>query len=162
MTKKTLSSHASRAITLKGDKGPEEYDWRKEGAVTPVKNQQQCGSCWAFATVANIEGQNYLQNKQLLSLSEQELVDCDKNDNGCGGGLPENAYKDMIDNKLGLELESANGYAAEDGTCKAKASLEKVFLSSWVAIGSAEDQMATALVKYGPLAIGINAGPMQL
>lgn len=162
VTPKTLQEHESKAVSLTGDKAPDAYDWRDKGAVTDVKNQQQCGSCWAFATVANIEGQNYIQNSALISLSEQELVDCDTNDNGCGGGLPENAYKDLISNDMGLETEKAYSYTAENGSCHAKKSLEKVFLSSWVAISSQEDQMAAALVKYGPLAIGINAGPMQL
>merc|ERR550514_1964649 len=57
---------------------PTSFDWREKGAVNPVKNQLNCGSCWAFATVANVEGANFLKTKQLLSLSEQELVDCDK------------------------------------------------------------------------------------
>ncbi|CAD7952512.1 unnamed protein product [Amoebophrya sp. A25] len=164
VTKQTLADHAKKAVkmNLNGVALPSEFDWRKKGAVNPVKNQAQCGSCWAFATVANVEGNNYVKSGELVSLSEQELVDCDDDDNGCNGGLPSNAYKDMISSGMGLELESAYGYEARDGTCKAKKSLERVFLSSWVAISSSEDQMAAALMKYGPLAIGINAGPMQL
>lgn len=162
VTKQTLRKHAEQSVTVKTElAAPKEFDWRKKGAVTHVKNQQQCGSCWAFATVANIEGQNYLQNGKLLSLSEQELVDCDGNDSGCNGGLPTNAYQDLIDNKMGLELESDYGYHAVDGTCKAKASLESVFLQSFVKIGQDEGDIASALMKYGPLAIGINASYMQ-
>ena len=71
--------------------------------VTSVKNQGTCGSCWSFATAANIEGQNYVVNKELVSLSESQLVDCDTLDSGCGGGLPSNAYKWMIKEKAGLE-----------------------------------------------------------
>jgi len=141
---------------------PSGYDWREKGAVVDVKNQAQCGSCWAFATAANIEGQNFIVNGKLQSLSEQELVDCDGNDNGCNGGLPSNAYKDLIAEKMGLELESDYEYVAQEGACKAKASLEKVFLKGWLPISSIETEMAAALMKYGPLAIGINAGPMQL
>jgi cathepsin F len=142
---------------------PDDFDWVEKGAVNPVKNQAQCGSCWAFATVANIEGAGFVENKKLLSLSEQELVDCDKKtgDVGCQGGLPSNAYEDMIKNKIGLELESAYPYVATDGQCKAQQSSEKAFIASYVKIGTDEDQIAAALMKYGPLAIGINAGPMQ-
>jgi len=164
VTKVALAEHEKKAVKIPMSTPflPSEFDWRKKGAVGEIKNQAQCGSCWAFATVANVEGNNAVTNGKLLSLSEQELVDCDSNDNGCNGGLPSNAYKDLIDNSMGLELESAYGYEARDGTCHAKKSEEKVFLKSWVAIGSSEDQMAAALMKYGPLAIGINAGPMQL
>jgi len=142
---------------------PDSWDWTEKGAVNPIKNQAQCGSCWAFATVANIEGVNFLKNKKLLSLSEQELVDCDKKtgDQGCEGGLPSNAYKDMIQNKLGLELESAYPYKGQDEKCQAAKIKEQVFISDWKQISTDEDQIAAALVQYGPLAIGINAGPMQ-
>jgi len=152
-----------QAETLSVKDLPSSFDWREKGAVNKVKNQQQCGSCWAFATVANVEGVNFLKTKTLLSLSEQELVDCDKKtgDQGCQGGLPTNAMKDMAENKIGLETEEAYPYAAKNGQCQATSDKEKVFIGGFKQISTDEDQIAAALVQYGPLAIGINAGPMQ-
>merc|ERR1719473_332914 len=141
------------------DDVPGSFDWREKGAVNDVKNQGQCGSCWSFATVANIEGVNFMKTKNLVSLSEQELVDCDKKtgNEGCSGGLPTNAFKDMIENKIGLELESDYPYQGADGKCLATAAKEKVFITNFTTISTDEDQMAAALMKYGPLSIGINA-----
>jgi cathepsin F len=156
-------AHAEMVEELEVKDLPTAYDAREHGLVTPIKNQEQCGSCWAFSTVANIEAQNKLVNGQLTSLSEQELVDCSKSDNGCNGGLPTNACKDLIDSKMGMELESAYSYTAATGrSCLAKQSLEKVFLTSYKTISSNEDQIAAALMQYGTLSIGINAQYMQL
>lgn len=144
---------------------PDSMDWIAKGAVNEVKNQGSCGSCWAFSTVANIEGANFVATQKLVSLSEQELVDCDKTgpdgDQGCQGGLPSNAFKFLLANKTGLEPESNYPYSGRDGTCQAKKADETIFISSWKQIASDENQMAAALVQYGPLSIGINAGPMQ-
>jgi cathepsin F len=144
---------------------PDAFDWVAKGAVNAVKNQGQCGSCWAFSTVANIEGVNFVKTQKLVSLSEQQLVDCDKNgssgDQGCQGGLPSNAFTYMISKGMGLESESKYPYTARDGTCQASKGDELVFISAWKQIASDEAQMAAALVQYGPLSIGINAGPMQ-
>jgi len=65
---------------------PTTYDWRNHGAVNPVKNQGQCGSCWAFSATCSIEGHHQIQSGNLISLAEQELVDCDTQCYGCRGG----------------------------------------------------------------------------
>lgn len=139
---------------------PESVDWVQRGAVTPVKNQQQCGSCWAFSTTGNIEGQWFLKKGQLISLSEQQLVDCDNLDQGCNGGLPSNAYSEII-RMGGLEKESAYPYTAQDGNCQFDKSKVVVTISGQVAISENEEKMATWCAANGPISIGINANNMQ-
>ncbi|KAK3019205.1 hypothetical protein RJ639_004859 [Escallonia herrerae] len=100
---------------------PSSIDWRKKGAVTPVKDQGQCGSCWAFSTIAATEGINQLTTGKLISLSEQELVDCDKagEDQGCEGGYMEDGFEFIIKNK-GIASEEQYPYDAADRTCNSQ------------------------------------------
>nr|GEV29337.1 senescence-specific cysteine protease SAG39-like [Tanacetum cinerariifolium] len=97
---------------------PSSMDWRTKGAVTPIKDQGQCGCCWAFLAVVAMEGITQLKTGKLVSLSKQELVDCDTSgiDQGCEGGLMDNAFDFIISNK-GLTTESNYPYKGVDGTC---------------------------------------------
>lgn len=139
---------------------PPSFDWRQKGVVTPVKDQGQCGSCWAFSVTGNVEGQYAIKHNKLLSLSEQELVDCDDLDDGCSGGLPDHAYR-AIEKLGGLELEKDYPYEATDDKCHFKRNMAKVQVASAVNITSNETQMAQWLVANGPISIGINANAMQ-
>ncbi|OAY50325.1 cysteine protease XCP2 [Manihot esculenta] len=97
---------------------PKSVDWRKKGAVTHVKNQGSCGSCWAFSTVAAVEGINQIVTGNLTSLSEQELIDCDTTyNNGCNGGLMDYAFA-YITSSGGLHREEDYPYIMEEGTCE--------------------------------------------
>jgi len=139
---------------------PTSVDWTDKGYVTPVKNQGQCGSCWAFSTTGNIEGQHFKKTGKLVSLSEQQLVDCDrKQDQGCNGGLPSNAFQYI--EGTGLESESDYPYRGVDGTCQYSKSKVAATVSGWKKISTNETQIAAQVAAVGPLSIGINAGPMQ-
>lgn len=100
------------------DQLPKEINWVEKGAVTPVKNQGQCGSCWAFSTTGALEGLNYIQNHKLVSFSEQQLMDCSdkEGDAGCGGGLMDYAFQYVIDAD-GICKEVDYPYTEHNGTC---------------------------------------------
>jgi len=139
---------------------PQEFDWRTKGAVTPVKNQGQCGSCWAFSTTGNIEGQYAIKHEKLLSFSEQELVDCDWHDGGCQGGIPERAYY-SIRMLGGLETESEYPYNGVKGKCNLNNTDAKVKVLGGHEIPQNEKAIAKWLVKNGPVSVAVNANPMQ-
>ncbi|PWA55285.1 papain family cysteine protease [Artemisia annua] len=164
-----LPSDANKAPILPTSDLPEEFDWREKGAVTPVKNQGSCGSCWSFSTTGALEGSHFLQTGELVSLSEQQLVDCDHEcdpaeynscDSGCNGGLMNNAFEYILKSG-GLQKEEDYPYTGKDGTCHFDKSKIAASVANFSVVSTDEDQIAANLVKNGPLAIGINAAWMQ-
>ncbi|KAF9591101.1 hypothetical protein IFM89_001445 [Coptis chinensis] len=138
---------------------PSSMDWRKKGAVTPIKDQGQCGSCWAFSTVASMEGITQLSTGKLISLSEQELVDCDVNgeDQGCEGGLMDEAFDFIVQNH-GLATEVTYPYKAIDGTCdKKKEASHAVNITGHEDVPANDEKALLKAVANQPIAVAIDA-----
>ena len=148
---------------------PSSYDWRNFNRVAAVKDQGSCGSCWAFATVANLEGL-YAEKKGVIkTFSEQMLVDCDTLDSGCNGGLMEYSFT-WLKNNGGIMYDSDYAYTGRKSTCRSVASKYADFkvtgykklgssYSTWSAVD--EDEIKEFLYQTGPLAIALNADPLQ-
>jgi len=143
---------------------PDNYDWRNHSPnpVTPVKNQGQCGSCWAFSTTEEIESVWILAGKTQQILSEQQIVDCDTTDDGCDGGDTVTAYQYVI-SAGGLETEQSYPYEAVDQNCQFNANLVAAKITSWYYATTTknETQMQQALYSVAPLSICVDASTWQ-
>ncbi|CAD6204103.1 unnamed protein product [Miscanthus lutarioriparius] len=137
---------------------PTSVDWRSKGAVTPIKNQgPSCSSCWAFVTAATIEGITQIKTGKLLSLSEQELIDCDPYDGGCNLGYFVNGYKWVIQNG-GLTSEANYPYQARRYQCnRSKAANHAARISNYVQVPQGESQLQQAVAQQ-PVAAAIEMG----
>ncbi|XP_056645189.1 digestive cysteine proteinase 1 [Diorhabda sublineata] len=144
----------------KKDDIPQQFDWRIFGAVTPVKDQSVCGSCWSFGTVGAIEGAYFLKNGNLVRLSQQALIDCSwgYGNNGCDGGEDFRAYQWILKHG-GLPTEEDYGpYLGQDGYCHATSLPKVAKITGWVNITSGdENALRLALYRHGPISVAIDA-----
>lgn len=144
---------------------PATFDWRSKHAVTPVKDQQQCGSCWAFSTTENFESMTFLAGNSLPVLGPQQLVDCDPQSQGCGGGWTYWAFEYLL-SAGGQETEANYPYTAQDGTCAFEASKIAARLTNYTfatnpcesgSCPTQDDLLREKLASIGPLSICVNA-----
>ena len=147
---------------------PESIDWTTKGAVTPVKNQGQCGSCWSFSTTGALEGAYYNKYGNLKSFSEQNFVDCDNRsgnprgkDMGCNGGLMDNAF-DWATKNGGVCEESAYPYTSGDtrkaGTCNdSGCKVADVAPKSHTDVQTNSDDALMSALAQQPVSIAIEA-----
>ncbi|KAL6841506.1 hypothetical protein ACP4OV_028649 [Aristida adscensionis] len=135
---------------------PGAVDWRQSGAVTKVKDQGSCGACWSFSATGAMEGINKIKTGSLVSLSEQELIDCDRSYNsGCGGGLMDYAYKFVIKNG-GIDTEEDYPYREADGTCnKNKLKRRVVTIDGYTDVPSNKEDLLLQAVAQQPVSVGI-------
>ncbi|XWS33570.1 hypothetical protein CRYUN_Cryun22dG0094700 [Craigia yunnanensis] len=142
-----------------GDSLPESVDWRDHGAVNPVKDQGNCGSCWAFSTIAAVEGINKIVTGELISLSEQELVDCDRSYNaGCNGGLMDYAFQFIIDNG-GIDTEQDYLYLGIDNQCDpSRKNAKVVSIDGYEDVIPYDENALKKAVAHQPVSVAIEAG----
>ena len=134
---------------------PSEIDWTSKGAVTDVKDQGQCGSCWGFSTTGSVEGAYYLATGKLNSFSEQQLVDCSGSygNNGCNGGLMDNAFNYIKD--YGICLEKDYTYKGSEAKCNKCKIATKI--DSFVDVIPNNEQALQQAVAIQPVSVAIEA-----
>ncbi|KAF7141886.1 hypothetical protein RHSIM_Rhsim06G0054800 [Rhododendron simsii] len=155
----TATKTSDRYVVKDGESLPDAVDWREKGAVVDVKDQGSCGSCWAFSTIAAVEGVNQIVTGDLISLSEQELVECDNTYNeGCDGGLMDYAFEFIINNG-GIDSEADYPYNARDGKCDlSRKNAKVVTIDSYEDVPANDEKALQKAVANQPVSVAIEAG----
>ncbi|RZC37668.1 cathepsin L1 [Asbolus verrucosus] len=137
---------------------PSSFDWRSRGVVTPVKNQGSCGSCWAFSTTGALESHYKIRYRSTVTLSEQQLVDCVRNAQGCRGGWMNNAFTYIARNG-GINYDRDYPYQAKDGPCRYRSGKPRVTIRGYAYLTVANENMLKQMVATrGPISVAIDAG----
>jgi C1A family cysteine protease len=164
---KKLLGYRSRPLSNKGETftgagvtAPAAVDWRTKGAVTPIKNQGSCGSCWAFSTTGSMEGRYEIAGNTLTSFSEQQFVDCStaQGNQGCNGGLMDDAFE--YAETVKIETEAQYAYTGRDGTCHASGGVTEV--KSFKDVTTKDPKALEAAVAEGPVSVAIDAAGLAM
>jgi cathepsin L len=133
----------------------ESVDWVAANGVTPVKDQGQCGSCWAFSTMASVESVNRVSNGKIANLAEQQLVDCNTGNSGCSGGSATSALEWLVDNQACTT--ASYPYQAVQGSCKSCSRSNVAITGVHLVTSRSEDELASALTG-SPASVSVEAG----
>mmetsp|Transcript_1486 Transcript_1486/g.3170 ORF Transcript_1486/g.3170 Transcript_1486/m.3170 type:complete len:318 (-) Transcript_1486:172-1125(-) len=146
----------------KKKKLPKSVDWVSAGAVTPVKNQGQCGACWAFSAIGALEGAHFLKTGELVSLSEQELLDCDTKDKGCFGGLMDIAFE-FDETGRGVCSEEDYPYeAAKNDSCNKECTpVDETLVKTFTDVDEGSVKALQRAIVQQPVSIAIQANQMS-
>eukprot|EP00794_Sanderia_malayensis_P000303 gene303-930_t len=158
--KENEDKNSSKFMKLSNLELPASVDWRTQGYVTPVKNQGQCGSCWSFSSTGALEGQHFKKTGKLVSLSEQNLIDCSTSygNMGCNGGWMDNSFKYIRDNH-GIDTEASYPYYTRSlGYCYFRKQYIGATDTGYYDIPSGDEQaLKQAVATIGPISVAIDA-----
>ncbi|CAN8246480.1 unnamed protein product [Cochlearia groenlandica] len=157
-----LVTSSDRYKTSDGDVLPKSVDWRSEGAVTQIKDQGHCRSCWAFSTVGAVEGLNKIVTGELITLSEQDLINCNNENSGCGGGKIETAYE-FINNNGGLGMDKDYPYNAVNGICngRIKENNKNVMIDGYENLPANDELALKKAVAHQPITAVIDSSSRE-